>query len=32
VEDAYGPLQSGEIDRAKQWGVQLMRASVDLSH
>jgi hypothetical protein len=31
VEDAYGPLQSGEIDRAKQWGAQLMPASAGLS-
>ena len=28
VEDAYGPLRAGEIDRAKQWGAQLVAASV----
>ena len=29
VEDAYGPLRAGEIDRAKQWGAQLVPASVN---
>jgi hypothetical protein len=28
VEDAYGPLRAGEIERAKQWGAQLLQASV----
>ena len=27
VEDAYGPLRAGELERAKQWGAQLIRAS-----
>ena len=27
VEDADGPLRAGELERAKQWGVQLVRAS-----
>jgi Flavodoxin len=31
VDDSYGPLRSGEINRAKQWGAQLMRASVGSS-
>ena len=28
VDDAYGPLRDGEIERAKQWGAQLVRTSV----
>jgi hypothetical protein len=28
VDDAYGPLRAGEIERAKQWGAQLVRATV----
>ena len=28
VDDAYGPLRAGEIDRAKAWGAQLVRATV----
>jgi Flavodoxin len=28
VEDAYGPLRAGETDRAKEWGAQLVRATV----
>jgi hypothetical protein len=28
VEDTYGPLRAGEIERAKQWGAQLVQASV----
>jgi flavodoxin len=28
VDDAYGPLREGEIERAKQWGAQLVRATV----
>jgi hypothetical protein len=28
VEDAYGPLREGEIERAKEWGAQLATASV----
>jgi Flavodoxin len=31
VDESYGPLRSGEINRAKQWGAQLMRTSVGLS-
>ena len=27
VEDAYGPLRPGELERAKQWGAQLVRAT-----
>ena len=27
VEDAYGPLRAGELERAKQWGAQLVRAA-----
>ncbi len=27
VEDAYGPLRAGELERAKQWGAQLVRAT-----
>jgi hypothetical protein len=26
VEDAYGPLRAGELERAKQWGAQLVQA------
>jgi Flavodoxin len=28
VDDAYGPLRAGEIERAKEWGAQLLRATV----
>ena len=28
VDDAYGPLRAGEIERAKEWGAQLVRATV----
>jgi hypothetical protein len=28
VDDAYGPLRAGEINRAKEWGAQLVAASV----
>jgi hypothetical protein len=28
LDDAYGPLHTGEIDRAKEWGAQLVRTSV----
>jgi Flavodoxin len=28
VEDSYGPLRPGEIERAKQWGTQLVQATV----
>ncbi len=31
VEDAYGPLRAGEIERAKQWGAQLVQASASRS-
>jgi hypothetical protein len=27
-DEAYGPLHAGEIERAKKWGSQLVRASV----
>jgi hypothetical protein len=27
VEDAYGPLRAGELERAKQWGAQLVRTT-----
>jgi HSP20 family molecular chaperone IbpA len=29
VDDAHGPLHEGEIERAKEWGAQLVRASVN---
>jgi hypothetical protein len=28
LEEAHGPLHAGEIERAKEWGAQLVRASV----
>jgi hypothetical protein len=28
VDDAYGPLRGGEIERAKEWGARLVRATV----
>jgi hypothetical protein len=28
VDDAHGPLRAGEIERAKQWGAQLVQAGV----
>jgi hypothetical protein len=28
VEEAHGPLRAGEIERAKEWGAQLVQASV----
>ncbi len=28
LDDAYGPLHTGEIERAKKWGAQVVRASV----
>jgi hypothetical protein len=31
VDDSYGPLRAGEIERAKQWGAQLLRATVSAS-
>jgi hypothetical protein len=31
VDDAYGPLRAGEIERAKEWGAQLISASVRAS-
>jgi Flavodoxin len=31
VDDAYGPLRAGEIERAKEWGAQLVSASVRAS-
>jgi Flavodoxin len=27
VGDSYGPLRAGEIERAKEWGAQLVRAT-----
>jgi len=30
VEDAHGPLRTGEIERAKQWGAQLIQASLGM--
>src|SRR4249920_2450533 len=29
LDDAYGPLRAGEIERAKEWGARLVRRSVD---
>ena len=31
LDDAYGPMRAGEIERAKEWGAQLVRASVSPS-
>ena len=28
LDDAYGPLRAGEIERAKEWGAQLVRPSL----
>jgi hypothetical protein len=28
LDDAYGPVRPAEMERAKQWGAQLVRASV----
>jgi hypothetical protein len=28
LDNAYGPLHTGEIERAKEWGAQLVRTSV----
>jgi Flavodoxin len=28
LDDAYGPMRAGEIERAKQWGAQLVAARV----
>jgi hypothetical protein len=28
LDDVYGPMRSGEIERAKEWGAQLVRATV----
>ena len=28
LDDAYGPLRAGEIERAKRWGAELVSASV----
>jgi Flavodoxin len=28
LDDAYGPLRAGEVERAKEWGAQLVRTSV----
>jgi len=28
LDDAYGPLHAGEIELAKEWGAQLVLASV----
>ena len=31
LDDAYGPMRAGEIERAKEWGAQLVRATVSPS-
>jgi Flavodoxin len=31
VDDSYGPLRAGEIDRAKQWGSELVRLGASRS-
>ena len=31
LDDAYGPLRAGEIERAKEWGARLVRASFSKS-
>jgi Flavodoxin len=31
VDDSYGPLRPGELERARQWGTQLVRAVVSPS-
>jgi hypothetical protein len=31
VENSYGPIREGEIERAKEWGAQLVRATVRTS-
>jgi hypothetical protein len=31
VDDAYGPIRAGELERAKEWGAQLVSASVRAS-
>jgi len=28
LDGAFGPLHTGEIERAKEWGTQLVRTSV----
>jgi hypothetical protein len=28
VDDSYGPLRTGEVERAKQWGAQLVSQTV----
>ena len=28
LDDAYGPLRAGAIERAKEWGAQVVRTSV----
>jgi hypothetical protein len=28
LDDGFGPLHTGEIERAKEWGAQLVRTSV----
>ncbi|HEX6760623.1 MAG TPA: hypothetical protein VF086_19770 [Propionibacteriaceae bacterium] len=28
MDEAHGPLRTGEIERAKEWGAQLVRPSV----
>jgi Flavodoxin len=31
LDDAYGPMRGGELERAKEWGAQLVRATVSPS-
>jgi hypothetical protein len=31
LDDAYGPMRAGELERAKAWGAQLARATVSPS-
>jgi hypothetical protein len=31
LDDAYGPMRAGEIERAKKWGAQLASATVRAS-
>jgi hypothetical protein len=32
VDDSHGPLRVGEIERAKHWGAQLVRADIRTAH
>jgi Flavodoxin len=31
VEDAHGPLRAGEVERAKQWGAELVQARTSVA-